>query len=119
MRSAAIFLLIHVPSGCAIGAQRKPRLVHSIHATQKISSTYPKPANHGAGFLFISPARDLALASPPEPQQTAARCAAPSPSRRVARSLLAGGGRPSGFRPGRRRSASRRGLAATGPFARG
>src|SRR6516164_3121152 len=66
-----------------------------------------------------SPSRDLALASPPSPLQTAAGCAAPLPSRRVARSLLAGGGRPSGFRPGRRRSASRRGLATTGPFARG
>src|SRR2546430_12289357 len=68
---------------------------------------------------WASPSRDLALASPPSPLQTAARCAAPSPSRRVARSLLAGGGRPLGFRPGRRRSASRRGLAATSPFARG
>src|SRR5262249_27030033 len=58
----------------------------------------------------------LALASPPSPQQTAAGCAAPSPSRRVARSLLAGGGRPSGVHPDRRRSASRRGLSATGPF---
>src|SRR5262245_13134942 len=89
MRSAAILLLIHVPSGCAIGAQRKQRPVHSIHATQRISSTYPKPANHGAGFPFTSPSRDLALASPPSPPQTAARCAVSSPSRRVARSLLA------------------------------
>src|SRR5262252_10461326 len=55
-----------------------------------------------------SPSRDLALASPPSPLQTAAGCAAPSPSRRVARSLLADGGRPSGFRPDRRRSVSRR-----------
>src|SRR5260370_30236461 len=67
----------------------------------------------------LSPSRDLALASPPSPLQRAAGCAAPLPSRRVARSLLAGGGRPSGFRPDRRRSASRRGLAATGPFAPG
>jgi uncharacterized protein len=39
--SAAIFLLIHVPSGCDIGAQRKRRLVHSAH--QSVSPA-PSPA---------------------------------------------------------------------------
>src|SRR5262249_28680582 len=56
-------------------------------------------ANDNKNCSRASPSRDLALASPPSPLQTAAGCAAPSPSRRVARSLLAGGGKPSGFRP--------------------
>src|SRR5262249_18427094 len=89
------------------------------------SSKYPTLLNDSAlandnkNRSWASPSRDLALASPPSPLQTAVGCAAPSPSRRVARSLLAGAGRPSGFRPDRGRPASRRGLAATGQFARG
>src|SRR5499427_8831325 len=96
-------------SGCA------PTARLSAESSDIYSRSTP-PSNFEIGS---SPSRDLALASPPSPQQMAAGCAAPSPSRRVARSLLAGGGKPLGFRPGRRRPASRRGLAATSPFARG
>src|SRR5262249_59366159 len=99
-------------------ATRLPAVGHIASIKYPTLLNDPALANDNKNCSWASPSRDLALASPPSPQQTAAACAAPSPSRRVARSLLAGGGRPSGFRPGRRRSASRRGLAATGPFAR-
>src|SRR5262249_23971927 len=89
------------------------------HPISKPCLTIPRSRMTTKNRSWASPSRDPVLAPPPSPLQTAAGCAAPSPSRHVARSLLAGGGRPSGFRLVRRRSASHRGLAATGPFARG
>src|SRR5262245_29706077 len=86
--------------GCAFAAESRAANIQPC-------LTIPPSRMTKKNRSWASPSRDLARASPPSPLQTAAGCAAPLPSRRVARSLLADGGRPSGSRPGRRRSVER------------